>query len=97
MLFTCLNNDSTIVWTRHPFIRGLLGTNQFACAQWRPCIRTVVAVNSKSLVLIEFMSNSEHAALNYVNMLVIRKSISNSICYYQTCVLTFTLYVLTLF
>ncbi|MFS7913849.1 hypothetical protein Hanom_Chr02g00146581 [Helianthus anomalus] len=50
MLSTCLNNDSTIVWTRHPFIRGFLGTNQFACAQWRPCTRTAVAVNSKSLV-----------------------------------------------
>ncbi|MFS7969817.1 hypothetical protein Hanom_Chr09g00813621 [Helianthus anomalus] len=73
MLSTCLNNDSTIVWTRRPFTRGLLGTNQFAYAQWRPCIRTAVAVNSKSLVLIEFMSISELAVLNYVVMLVIRK------------------------
>ncbi|KAJ0818237.1 hypothetical protein HanPI659440_Chr00c03g0710461 [Helianthus annuus] len=26
MLFTCLNDDSTIVWTQHPFTRGLLRT-----------------------------------------------------------------------
>ncbi|MFS8016012.1 hypothetical protein Hanom_Chr15g01363391 [Helianthus anomalus] len=26
MLSTCLSNDSTIVWTQHPFTRGLLRT-----------------------------------------------------------------------
>ena len=26
MLSTCLNDDSTIVWTQHPFTRGLLRT-----------------------------------------------------------------------
>ncbi|MFS7940039.1 hypothetical protein Hanom_Chr05g00458971 [Helianthus anomalus] len=30
MLSTCLSNDSTIVWTQHPFTRGLLRTNQIA-------------------------------------------------------------------
>ncbi|MFS7910792.1 hypothetical protein Hanom_Chr02g00110391 [Helianthus anomalus] len=73
MLSTCLSNDSTIVWTRRPFIRGLLGTIKLHVRSGDHVFRTAVAVNSKSLVLIVFMSVSEHAVLNYVNMLVIRK------------------------
>ncbi|MFS7932164.1 hypothetical protein Hanom_Chr04g00364661 [Helianthus anomalus] len=73
MLSTCLSNDSTIVWTRRSFTRGLLGTNQIACAQWRPCISNYSGSQLEVTGIDRFMSISELAALNYVNMLVIRK------------------------
>ncbi|MFS7888300.1 putative multifunctional methyltransferase subunit Trm112 [Helianthus anomalus] len=53
MLSTCLSNDSTIVWTQHPFTRGLLRTINCMGHSGDHVFRTTVAVNSKSLVHLE--------------------------------------------
>ncbi|MFS8002917.1 hypothetical protein Hanom_Chr13g01207681 [Helianthus anomalus] len=73
MLSTCLSNDSTIVWTRCPFTRGLLKTNHIA---WVVVANMYFELQWQSLEVTgidRFMSISEHAVLNFVNMLVTRK------------------------
>ena len=96
ILSTYLNDDSTIVWTQHPFTRGLLRT--ITCMDYggNHVLRTVLdgqpAVigidRSMSIInMLRFPLCTCWLCVNY----------SNSICYYQTCMLTFTLYVLTLF
>ncbi|MFS8014921.1 hypothetical protein Hanom_Chr15g01350351 [Helianthus anomalus] len=96
MLSTCLSNDSTIVWTRHPFIRGLLRT--ITCMDYggNHVLRTVLDSQpevigidgSMSMInMLRFLLCTCWLCVNYFELYML----------YQTCVLTFTLYVLTLF
>ncbi|MFS7982888.1 hypothetical protein Hanom_Chr11g00968051 [Helianthus anomalus] len=73
MLSTCLSNDSTIVWTQRPFTRGLLGTNHIACVAVATMYFELQWQSLEVTGIDRFMSISEHASLNSINMLVIRK------------------------
>ncbi|KAJ0935755.1 hypothetical protein HanRHA438_Chr03g0123131 [Helianthus annuus] len=94
MLSTCLNDDSTIVWTQHPLMRGLL--------------RTIICMDYSGDHLLQTASGSQPAVIgidrsvSIINMLRFMLctcwlcvNYFELICYYQTCILAFTLCVLT--
>ncbi|MFS7956460.1 hypothetical protein Hanom_Chr07g00654891 [Helianthus anomalus] len=96
MLSTCLNDDGTIVWTQHPFTRGLLRT--ITCMDYggNNVLRTasgsqpaVIGIDrSMSIIkILRFLLCTCWLCVNYFEFYML----------YQTCMLTFTLYVLTLF
>ncbi|MFS7992011.1 hypothetical protein Hanom_Chr12g01077311 [Helianthus anomalus] len=96
MLSTCLNDDSTIVWTQHPFTRGLLRT--ITCMDYggSHVLRTasgsqpaVIGIDRSMSIfnMLRFLLCTCWLCVNYFELYML----------YQTCMLTFTLYVLTLF
>ncbi|KAJ0918181.1 hypothetical protein HanRHA438_Chr05g0214751 [Helianthus annuus] len=94
MMSTCLSNDSTIVWTQHLFTQGLLRTISYMAHSGECVSRTALGSQPAVIGIDRFMSitNMPHFTLCTCWLCV---TLSNSICYYQTCMLTFTLCVLT--
>ncbi|MFS7921994.1 hypothetical protein Hanom_Chr03g00243431 [Helianthus anomalus] len=96
MLSTCLSNYSTVVWTWRPFTRGLLGTKHIAWVavaimyfelQWQSLEVTGIDRSMSIINMLRFLMCTCWLCVNYFELYML----------YQTCMLTFTLYILTLF
>ena len=94
MLSTCLNDDSTIVWTQHPFTRGLLRTIIYMDYSGDDVLRTALGSQPAVIGIDRFMSITNMLrftqctcwlCVNYFELYMLL----------STCMLAFTLCVLT--
>ena len=80
MLFTCLNDDSTIVWTQHPFTRGLL--------------RTIICMDYSGDHVLRTALGSQPAVIGIDRFMSITNMLRFPLCTCWLCVNYFELYML---
>ena len=80
MLSTCLNDDSTIVWTQHPFTRGLL--------------RTITCMDYGGNHVLRTVSDSQPAVIGIDRSMSIINMLRFPLCTCWLCVNYFELYML---